>query len=309
MPGHKPWIVFWQSSIMLLAVWILGLGWCFYVALHPPDALPPGDLPAVVFQGPWPHSLFRPLALACHPALGRRLFVAEAYTVHELQLDVPEELASEAHLRPSIAVGACLAKHPELVASGLQSLALRCNASRCEAVLLGRDGRQVLRCPLESPDKEPESSLMVAHGGPFSAVAAKESDSSSIWALASAGSWAGSLLHLVPRFRAEAELVPRGHTSPLVERTMVGVARAGKLNLHALSSGGVMALAADGRIFSMGHAPSSGRWLENSLEVGAEGPQRWAGLCDLGAEELFVLGSQGSIWRVPMPAALRSPGL
>eukprot|EP00927_Polykrikos_kofoidii_P078097 TRINITY_DN7496_c0_g3_i1.p1 TRINITY_DN7496_c0_g3~~TRINITY_DN7496_c0_g3_i1.p1 ORF type:complete len:1037 (-),score=176.94 TRINITY_DN7496_c0_g3_i1:40-3150(-) len=224
-PGTMPWTTFKQAALTMTVCW--GIGFVYSVAKiwkdldlaqshgffehhqHHMDAVVEVLNPELAFAGPWPHTLFSPRSIACHPRAHGMALLAETYAVFEV--DFRQGDASEARGRLRPVLGDCLARAPEFQGRGIRSVSLECadgdvgggvssgpqlgaddgrgGLSGCVAVLFGdRDGDQVLRCPVGNRSDEesivsavdPSTAAgslttnegqVIVHGGPWRALA------------------------------------------------------------------------------------------------------------------------------------------
>jgi len=169
-PGQMPWRIFWQASMLIVSMWIVGLAFVLIEVVggyhipgfynrpaeheeeHHEETL---DL-KLSYSGPWPHSFFDPTGVACNSVLGSKLLISEKYAVH--QLDVAKQT-----LEPALVE--CLAEVPEFQSGGISAISLDCanGSPTCFAVLFGADGQSALNCSFSNGTSRLESQIWT-HG-------------------------------------------------------------------------------------------------------------------------------------------------
>jgi len=188
-PGEMPYRTFRVGSSMLAFTWLVGAVLCVGRVIKPTKQMwdpQEKQLMQRVFHGPWPHAFFKPAGLACHPALGQVVLVAEAFAVHWLNLSPHAKGVSQGVLMD------CLARAPDFVSRGIGGLSVECSHEgvECFALLLGATGKNALRCNLESASN---GTLLTLHGGPWRSLTAT-GNGRQLWALRNY-----RLVQLVPR--------------------------------------------------------------------------------------------------------------
>jgi len=304
LPGQLPWRMVRFGSLMLISVWLiatfgatLGLYGVIVIKYRHPkssELLPTRGLTPVVLADRWPHRFPRPLGLACSPASGPVALLAEKYAVHELQLDSGDFVVGGSALSPVLE--RCLSSAPGFRGRGLADVGLDCSGrggagGPCSAVLLGADGRQVLRCGLDLPAAEGAASSKLL-GGPWQALA--PSDGRVAWALGSDrvptqlrphGSPAGTLVPALDLLEGEAADIAALHV--LGNHTLLGLESNGRLHAWPLRGGSV-----------------------RSWSLPAVDGVSWTGLCAT-MDRLYLAGAGGhaggeaGVWQTPLPAGLR----
>jgi len=198
-PGEMPYHTFRIGSSMLAIIWLVGAVLCVWRVVWPTKQMwdpQEEQLMQRVFHGPWPHAFFKPAGLACHPALGQVMLVAEAFAVHWLNLSPPAKGVSQDVLLD------CLAWAPGFMSRGIRGLSVECSPEgvECFALLLGATGKNALRCNLQSASN---GTLLTLHGGPWRSLAATR-NGRHLWALRN-----DRLVQLVPRLgHRHNEFVP-----------------------------------------------------------------------------------------------------
>lgn len=236
-PGEMPWRIFLRGSQSLILVWFLGFLWvcrAVHVGLAPVE--PPFNSSSVleteIMEVAWPHSMFQPTGLACHPSLSTVL-VSEKYAVFELD---PNTLKS----RPIL--NECLTDEPNFLEGGIRTMSVDCSNSECVAVLVGAPGFGLLRCPL-SGSSAPER--LTVYGGPWESFAAVEG---SLWA-----SSEDSVVRLERRPASPHELVP--------SRAVASTRPAGAGLLTFSSVGRLDVWSLEGRALASWNLPRHQQWV------------------------------------------------
>eukprot|EP00929_Paragymnodinium_shiwhaense_P035274 TRINITY_DN19063_c0_g1_i1.p1 TRINITY_DN19063_c0_g1~~TRINITY_DN19063_c0_g1_i1.p1 ORF type:complete len:1102 (-),score=267.17 TRINITY_DN19063_c0_g1_i1:100-3405(-) len=197
-PGVLPWQTFQQATLVLICIWAVGVGWSvarlgfnFDIPLPKPEPHP--ELAWLATPLPlrrlgdvaWPHELFEPRGIACHPRLGDTAFVADAYGVHRVDL---RDGAAATHERPRMqpALGACFASSKSFQANGVRGITAQCEdgtsaapatagLSRCVVSLLSSSGLEALQCSVRANAthliEESEGQLVRLRGGPWRLLA------------------------------------------------------------------------------------------------------------------------------------------
>lgn len=157
-PGQMPWRTVRLGSIVLIAMWTVSIIWSIVYEIlhvqapfHPPQE-DKEQLPQLLIDDNWPHTFFAPRGIACHPALGGRIFFVERYGVHELRVDTQ----GENELQPALAQ--CLEHNIDFLAAGIDGISVECSQGEslepiCDAVLVGSPGNSLLRCSLHEGQK------------------------------------------------------------------------------------------------------------------------------------------------------------
>lgn len=314
-PGQMPWMTFLHGSYALVVVWTVGFLWSMAFCWSGFDIpLPPIDpvtgwasaaaRPELVYSGTWPHAFFTPRALACHPAFGPRLLLAETFGVHELLLDGGgaglDDGAAGQVLQPALAD--CLSNSSDFHMRGIRSISLKCEVDgSCAAILLAAAGQEALRCHLVRQGvawvaaglEETRAGPSPMHGGVWRSLssASDDMDDGSVWALGD-----DAIVHLRPRSGgAIGELVPNFDLPHDFgdELEHVHVTRAAVVGLHP-----------GGRLYA---------WPFLGGEVKAwqlPTTSQWLGFCAI-ERSLYLAGwskADGSVavWRTTLPGELYS---
>eukprot|EP00929_Paragymnodinium_shiwhaense_P033730 TRINITY_DN18467_c0_g1_i1.p1 TRINITY_DN18467_c0_g1~~TRINITY_DN18467_c0_g1_i1.p1 ORF type:complete len:1078 (-),score=243.48 TRINITY_DN18467_c0_g1_i1:101-3334(-) len=348
-PGLMPWHTFLQGSLVLVALWTVGFIWAvlkIFINLDLPltpsspdgfdilsevslSAQPAARKPELVYAGPWPHAFFNPKAIACHPALGSVVLVAETYAVYAVNLGDPALRTQERRPAGDIEVKTvltdCLSQAPEFQARGFRDISLECeeppeaeqgllSRPRCVASLLAEGGHEMLRCPLRLEDLDPANEATIVagntsasasqlHGGPWSALAA---DGSYTWGTSQSRSAAVQLQRQEERTASVAGAAPAW--SPLAEKAFPAAANVTQLQLHRGGQEQRWLLALERRRGRL-HAQPLSRRKSVGLQWLLPASVRWQGMCAT-SEALFFVGRVSlersvRIWTSKLPPQLR----
>lgn len=323
LPGKIPWHSVLIGTFIIIILWIMAIYWLignivsgyshefepveYFLNSRPISWL---DRPELVYAGPWPHAFFKPQGIACDPSMGSAVLLAEQYGIHELRLPATAEriwlplpgrspkVLGEARIQS--ALGDCLSKAPGFQGRGLRSVGLKCHArsnlsasnavaANCDAVLLGMDGKSLLRCGNNSGVAE-ASRHRTLGGQSWRVLAAAESGA--YWALADEGvvrlqQRDGAPWELVPKLELPEASMAANLTSLFVlgNRFLVGLERGGTMHAWPL----------DGR-------PSRSWPMAGRMNVD------WTSACAMSERDLLLFGEgrRGSglspgIYRVDMP--------
>eukprot|EP00927_Polykrikos_kofoidii_P078096 TRINITY_DN7496_c0_g2_i1.p1 TRINITY_DN7496_c0_g2~~TRINITY_DN7496_c0_g2_i1.p1 ORF type:complete len:982 (-),score=171.92 TRINITY_DN7496_c0_g2_i1:23-2968(-) len=207
-PGVLPWTTFRNATVVILLVWVVG---CVYSVAKiwidldlkqgvpgPEEALEVMN-PELIFAGPWPHELFSPRSIACHPRARGTVLLADTYSVYEVNLlpggNDGEVIGERSRMRPALVD--CLIRAPEFRSRGIRSVSLECfdESYSCVVVLFGGgEGDEVLRCPFGNRGNNDSQvgafgdEHVTVHGGPWQALATAGSSTiggGSLWAVRS----------------------------------------------------------------------------------------------------------------------------
>jgi len=307
-PGQIPWQTFLQGSIVLIVLSVCGIIRLAYDAHHhfsaeleavDPSAealvAAPTSGARLVFGGPWPHPFLRPRGLACHPALGSAVLLAESYAVHELAIDDTSPMrAAGVRVRP--ALSECLGQAPDFLAGGLRAISLHCGTppqgeeggDDCVATLLGSAGHEALQCALR-PGMGSAAERLRLYGGPWRSLAV--GPSSTFWAVKDGHD---AIVQLQPRPGTIKELLPEISVPHGAARNLT--------QMHVHGDAVVYGLAATGRLHG---------WpLDGSAVRSWQAPRgrRLDGLCST-RDRLYFAGTDltdgaAKIWRSALPSEL-----
>jgi len=324
LPGKIPWHSVLIGTLVIIVLWIIAIYWLVAQIVtgynHEFEPVPWGlnvrpvswlDRPELVCSGPWPHAFFKPQGIACDPSMGSTVLLAEQYAVHELRLNlaVPDrswlpplgrlpKVVQQARLQP--ALGECLAKAAGFQGRGFKALGLKCpalsnlsvssaEAPNCDAVLLGADGKSLLRCGHSSKVTEPPRYRTLG-GQRWRVLAATASGA--YWALADEG-----VVRLQPREGAPLELAPQ---LELPEATMA----ANLTSLFVLGNRFLVGLERQGTMHAwpLDGGPARSWPMAGRMNV------TWTSACAMSERDLLLFGEarRGSgqsngIYRVDMP--------
>jgi len=338
-PGLMPWRTFFQASVVLLLIWILGFGW---VAISPilgqnfhsgaftrdPKCKPedseeslrlkpfPGEL-QIVHEGMWPHPYFRPEGLACRASLDTvSIFILERYSVHELE--VPRHGATGQTTGTTVkpALEHCLSDSPEFQAGGLEALSLDCSSSSlkrelagqddCAAILFGkrveRNGtRAMIRCSMD-PDSRTATVTQQSrvHGRDWRTLS--HGRSGELWATKGT-----TLVNLRARASPPHDFVPVAEVSQSLSRNLThiqvlpqGTETAGSMVLGLTAPSGKLHLSILGEDGSL----ASTSWRLPDVA------SSWHAFCAV-EDAFFLAGTSAlsgkvTIWRAPQTSRPRS---
>lgn len=193
-PGFMPWSTVRNGSVLLAVIWFCSFIWAIVFfslrGAHQPSTRHPSLkahestlhllTPDLIEPQGWRHAFSKPVAVACNSNLDDILFVAERYAVRAVSLGA----ASSSELsRLQDRLESCLRTSGNFQGQGLRGLRIFCEPDTaknrsCAAVMLGADGHEVLRCPLEQNKAAERIRLL---GGPWQDVAPVSSQE--IWGL------------------------------------------------------------------------------------------------------------------------------
>lgn len=194
-PGRLPWDTVRKASYALLCIWFTAVPWAIISCLgikfpfdhnKPHLSVTVRDLPTIVempiFGGRVgvPLDLLNPVGIACHDSIDGVAIVAGKYTVKAVSLGYDGD-SEGASLQRAIAIeaalSACLLSEPVFLSLGIADITISCRkqASKvsCDAVLLGFNGTEALRCfiPVDAHvGSGPPSTLLQLRGGPWAAL-------------------------------------------------------------------------------------------------------------------------------------------
>lgn len=279
LPGQMPWRVFSQASLVLVGAWAVGLFFAFCEIVgkvhipgmdkrnpsHDNEPVEPHEQAVLwpsLLESSWPHQYFNPVGVACHDALGARVFVAERYGVYEL--------TSDGMLVP--ALENCLARSPEIQFAGLDAISVTCDIRQCWSLLWSRDGTSFLNCSLEN-----SSQVVVGktHGDWLYRFATDDG----LWALES-----DAFVQLEMLEGKTSEFVPTA-LFPKVQATPVRQIHGGHgQDLLVMDEAGVLAVERGGRERRVMRLTKNIKWVSMCRTdsqfylVSASSPERPAGL-------------------------------
>lgn len=295
-PGELPWDTVHRGSVALMFAWFLGVVWTaisywfgvripfhdddtgMYECNHPTRSLSKVSLDAIGSGtsgglGAWPAALLQPEGLACDEGLDGVLLFAGKYVVQVVAVGLGGGEPSRAHLKLATdlhaRLDACLLAAPQFHGKGFLGVSLDCPSARpsdgtvssCDALLLGVEGREVLRCSLAAlaadASRDPVPRITELRGGPWRSLVADSSNGSMV-ALSQDGA---ALVALGPDGSGSSDVL-RPHHSALVCEAEAG---RGPCSHAALKRRGPLAAAALHR-----HGPS-GQLLMIGVGPGSEG--------------------------------------
>lgn len=296
-PGQMPWRIFFQASLLVIVMWVVGFCWVLIEVVFE-QKIPGFDVrsepeephhhdesednmlinPQLFFAGQWPHRFFNPVGLACHSSFGSSLLIAEKHSVHELTFT-----NSGVMLRPALKT--CLGEALDFQAGGIQGISLDCNveAEDCFALLFGADGQSLLNCSLAT-------SHVVSHGRTYGNWHGRAAGDGVMWALSD-----DAIVRLDPRPGAEHERVPSSHVPHKYGSSI-------KM-LQLLNDRVILGLDPKGQLVSWPlQAGSSQLWQLPTTE-------RWSSLCGT-RDTLFLTSASGDgklagVWQAPLSSILQ----
>lgn len=276
-PGLMPWRTFFIATAVLMIGWIFAAMYSIlYAVLGIKYTLLDEVSLELVHKGEWPHPLFSPIGIACHPGYGSdNVLVAGKYSVHELHLGV-----ESGRVQP--ALRQCLGKDVDFHAGGIETISIHCTQKECKTLLSG-SGADVLQCTMQG--KEDDVSRLTIHGDQLRGLSVGFQDT--FWAIGEEG-----LIQFQPLENAEREFVPQSEI-PFVGK---------KVNqLHALSNHTVLGLERQGIVHAF---PLRGGPIRSwHLSRGGD----WTDVCATD-NALYFLGSRSTgtrgVWRVNLPSEL-----
>lgn len=215
-----------------------------------------------LLESTWPHQYFNPVGVACHDALGGRVFVAERYGVYELTADGKLTTALEN----------CLDSSPEIQSAGLDAISVTCDIRQCWSLLWSRDGTSFLNCSLENSS---QAVVGRTHGDWLHRFATDDG----LWALES-----DAFVQLEMLEGKTSEFVPTA-LFPKVESTPVRQVQGGHgRDLLVMDEAGVLAVERGGRERRVMSLTKNIKWVSMCRSdsqfylVSASSPERPAGL-------------------------------
>eukprot|EP00927_Polykrikos_kofoidii_P018726 TRINITY_DN18713_c0_g1_i1.p1 TRINITY_DN18713_c0_g1~~TRINITY_DN18713_c0_g1_i1.p1 ORF type:complete len:978 (-),score=121.48 TRINITY_DN18713_c0_g1_i1:26-2887(-) len=316
-PGMLPWQTVWQGSMALFIAWMIAFMWSV-LFMHEdtdgPDTPPETSEIKLdhVVTSDWPYPFLNPVGLAYHPRFslesdvdtkgGFEALFAEKYAVHAVRLHhevspTPVEKMVVFSSPTATIVGDCLANAPSLQGRGLGGVSVHCPKqtsltmadsgrtgarNACSVLMLGVDGRSVLRCPIGIAGTRRSPERISLLGGHWKVIAAAFSDDRLLWAAN-----AKSIVLLGP-----VRGIAVGQLAPLFELSREAID--GIVQLQDIDGHTLLGVAADGtlRAWPLTIFGAPRRWQLSS----AVGVPWSGGVCATAVSSDPISGASGSLF-------------
>lgn len=294
-PGQIPWNTFLQGSLLLIAVWSIGTLWTVVSVIFQSEIiLVPSETPAFVriVDGPWPSAYYKPVGMACSPALGELALIVGKFSVHIIGLDGEREH----HMAPALTE--CLAASPDFHAAGISDVSLNCSAANspsptCAAWLLSSSGKRALKCDfvMSNDAYAGAGDMQIAgwkefdlHGGPWRSIAFSRG---------------GQLISMEKGRLVQMRMGLNNRSEFLPHRQLPHVMPHDTFQFHVLPSSKTIALGPHGHLSAWDSAGER-------IAVWHKGLHSWMGTC-ASARSVFALSSHfGSVklWEMHLPGVV-----